>query len=78
MPICYCFIGKRPETFSWLEFGRVWREKHEMDTLRDRKPLAAMPPGPIHDQNHMPICASPNSLGKLRESDGKNFHIHCW
>ena len=29
------FIGQRPKAFARLEFGRVRRQKEQMDTVRD-------------------------------------------
>ena len=46
-PIGQWLVGERPEPLSRLQLGRIGRQKHQMDALRNNEFGALMPAGSI-------------------------------
>lgn len=64
-PIGQRFIGERPEALSRLQFGRIGRQKEEMDALRDTDLLAGVPAGAIEHQQDV-LLRSRSNLPRKR------------
>src|SRR5215469_17801635 len=60
-PIGQWLIGKRPEPFSGLYLGRIRRQEHQVDPLRQGESSTAVPSGTIQDQHDLFVwpCSHP-------------------
>lgn len=70
MPIGERGIDQGPEMLGGLEFGRVWRQKQQVDMLGGTQLDTAVPAGPIEDQDDLLGGARADLAG-----EGDEFHL---
>ena len=63
-------IGERPQMFRWLEFGRIRRQKEQVDVVWHPCTLGAVPTGPIQHEDNLLVGTGSYCLGK-----GGKFHL---
>jgi hypothetical protein len=67
MPIHQTAIGQRPEMLSGLEFGRVRRQKEQVDVVGHAQLDAGVPAGPIEHEDDLLARTSADLAGELRQ-----------
>ena len=69
-------IGERPQMFRWLEFGRIRRQKEQVDVVRHAQALGAVPAGPIQHEHNLLVGTGSDCLGKGGEFRLEEGHAH--
>ena len=69
-------IGERPQMFRWLEFGRIRRQKEQVDMVWHRAALGAVPTGPIQHEDNLLVGTGSYCLGKGGEFRLEEGHTH--
>lgn len=75
MPIGQHGVGERPEMFGGLEFGRIRRQKEQMDVLRDAQVARGVPSRAIQDQHNLLAGTGANLLSEGSQLDLEERNI---
>jgi len=76
--IRHAFIGQGPEPFAGLQFGRVGRQKDQMEAIGDDQLGTALPAGAIKHQNQLPGCTGPDGLGEVGQGEVHHLDVDRW
>ncbi len=71
-------VGERPQALTGLQFGRIGRQKEQMDAFGHHEFFAGMPAGLIEDQQDALRRACADSLGELRQRNREHIRPHRW
>jgi len=69
-------IGERPQMFRRLQFGRIRRQKEQVEVVWHTQALRAVPPGAIQHEHNLLGGTRSYSLGKGGEFGLENGHTH--
>ena len=70
------FVGQGPEPLAGLQFGRVRRQKDEMQPLWNDELRAAVPPCSVEHKRNAFVFIGPNASGKLFQGQVHDGDVH--
>ncbi len=69
-------VGQRPQALGRLKFGRVRRQEHHFDALRDFQILRDLPASPVEHEDHALVRTGTNLAGEGRQELAEQGRVH--